>query len=223
MSTPSLISYLAHGCIAPVKKKGLFSGEYVLFGEYLSHAQLLYETSAILGYIYRDKLNTFAELFSEPGRQADLANLIVTGTFVADRLAELPDEPKKFNELFFEPELMKQACNFGLTQFSELPNSPDISRKVFTLKIPVQVAFQHSSMTALEGIQLGSQHLELTEKLFSYKHDPEAWRFAHEAGLEIGPSPPETIPLRERQVEVKTLIRPFVEKARPDLLSKLGL
>jgi hypothetical protein len=206
-----------------VKRKGLFSGEYVLFAEYLSHAQLLYETSAVLGYIYRDRLETFAELFSEPGRQADVAKLLVSGTSVADRLAGLPNEPKNFNDLFFTPELMKQARNFGLTQLPELTKSPDVSRKVFRLKIPVQVAFQHSSMTALEGIQLGTQYPELTQKLFSYKHDTEEWRFAYEAGLEIGPSPPETVPWKERQVEAMTLIKPFIEKARPDLLSKLGL
>jgi hypothetical protein len=222
VSRLSLIPELAHWCIAPVKRKGFFSGEYVLFAEYLSHAQLLYETSAVLGYIYRDRLGTFTELFSEPGRQADVTNLLVSGRYVADRLAGLPDEPENFNDLFFTPELMVQARNFGLTQFSELPKYPDICRKVFTLKMPGQVAFEHSTVTFLEGIQLGSQYPELTEKLFSYKHDTEKWRFAYEHGVEVGPSPPETIPLKERQVEVMTFIKPFIEKARPDLLSKLG-
>src|SRR6266568_2899728 len=119
MSTPSLLGYLAHQIIAPVTREGLFSGKHVLFAEYLSHAQFLYEISAVLGYIYRDRLDTFAELFSEPGRQADLANFLITGTVVADRLATLPDEPKNFYELFFKPELMKKAHNFGVTQFSE--------------------------------------------------------------------------------------------------------
>ena len=223
MSTPSLLGYLAHEFIAPVKRAGLFSGEYVLFAEYLSHAQLLYETSAVLGCIYRDRLDTFAELFSEPGRQADLANFLITGTVVADRLAALPDDPKNFYELFFKPELMKKAHDFGLTQFSELLNLPKLSRKVFMVKIPIKAAFEHSYDTALEGIQFGSQRPDLAEKLFSYQHDTEKWHFAHEAGLEIGASPPETIPLRERQAEVRKLIRPYVEKIRPDLLTKLEL
>ena len=116
-----LLGYLAHQVISPVTRKGLFSGKHVWFAEYLSHAQLLYEISAVLGYTYRDKLETFAELFSEPGRQADLAHVLVTATSVADRLAALPDEPKDIYGLFFVSEgkkLMKAMHNGGLTQFS---------------------------------------------------------------------------------------------------------
>jgi len=166
MSAPSLLYYLAHEFIAPVKRKGLFSGEYVLFAEYLSHAQLLYETGAVLGCVYRDRLETFAELFSEPGRQAELANFLITGTVVADRLAALPDEPKNFYELFFKPEFMKKAHDFGLTQFSEMVNFPKLSQKVYMLKIPIKGAFEHIYDTALEGIQFGSQRPDLTENYF---------------------------------------------------------
>ena len=219
MSTPTLLGYLVRQIIAPVTRKGLFSGKYILFLEYLSHAQFLYETSAVLGYVYRDRLETFAELFSEPGRQADLANSFVTLTSVADRLASLPDEPKNFFDLFFESEgkeLLKSVLHIDLTHFSDFP-------KFRRLKIPIEYCYERLyGLTALEGIQLGSQYPELTEKLFSYKSDAEKWRRAYEAGLEIGPTPPD-MPLRERQAEAKALIKPYIEKMRSDLLTKLEL
>jgi hypothetical protein len=202
MNTPSLLGYLVHQIIAPVKRKGLFSGEYVLFAEYLSQAQFLYETGAVLGYIYRDRLDAFVEVFSEPGRQADLTNYLVTGTFVDDRLAALSGEPKCFYDLFLKSEgkkLMKKMHEFGLTRFSDWLDFPKICR----LKMPIKNYFERLQITALEGIQLGSQHPELTEKLFSYEYDAVEWRLWHESGLEIGPSPPKTIPLSERQAEAK--------------------
>ncbi len=222
MSTPTLLGYLAQWALAPVKKKGLLSGQYVLFAEYLSQAQLLYETGAVLGYIYRDRLETFAELFSEPGRQADLAYFLTTATSVADRLASLPDEPKNFYELFFKSEvgdLMSAMRNAGLTQFSGWLDFPKVSK----LKMPIKYYFERLRMTALEGIQLGSQHAQFAEKLFTYEYDAEKWRFFYDLGLDIGESPPVTMPLSERQAEAKELIRAYVEEVRPDLLTKLEL
>ena len=114
---------------------------------------------------------------------------------------------------------MKKMRDFGLTRFSDWVDFPKVCR----LKMPIKYYFEYLDMTALEGIQLGSQHPELTEKLFSYEYDAEKWRMQYEAGLDIGPSPPETIPLSERQAGVKALIRPYIEKMRSDLLTKLGL
>ncbi|MBA3963224.1 MAG: hypothetical protein H0X40_15175 [Chthoniobacterales bacterium] len=222
MSTTSLLGYLAHEIIAPVTRKGLFAGRYVSFAEYLSHAQLLYELTAILGYMYRDKLEKFATLFSEPGRQADLAAFLATGSSVADRVAGLADEPKDVYDLFFESEgtkLMKAMQKGGATQFSDWSDLP----KVWRLKLPIKLYFEHLCMTALEGIQLGSQYPEMTERLFSYRRDPAEWSAAYQFGLDIGPSAPETVPLPERQSEAKALIRPYVERVHPNLLADLGL
>src|SRR6266446_817515 len=64
MSAPTLLAYIAQQIISPVTKKGLFSDEYVLFGSYMPCAQFLYETGAILGYTFRDRLLSFVELFT---------------------------------------------------------------------------------------------------------------------------------------------------------------
>src|SRR5258706_3013922 len=117
------LSYLAHILIRPAKKKGWLSGDYVLLPEYLSQAQLLYETGAVLGYRYRDRIETFAELFSEPGRHVDLIYFLTTATPVGDRLATLSEDPKNFFELFTKSEardLMRTMHSAGLTQFSEI-------------------------------------------------------------------------------------------------------
>lgn len=222
MSTPSILGYLTHQIVSPVAKKGLFSGEYLLFADYLSIAQRLYETGAVLGFSYRDRLDSFAALLSEPGRQADLASFLMTSNSAADRLAGLPDDPKNFYDLFLKPEgkkLMKNMHDVGLTQFSDWQDFPKVRR----IKMPIKKYFEILQFTVMQGILLGSRHPELTEKLFSYEYDAEEWRVWYEAGSEIGPSPPKTIPLRERQTEVAAVIRPYVANMRPELLAKLGL
>jgi len=58
MQRQSLIVYLAHQTLSSVSKKGLFSGQYVVFGEYLEQTKLLFEISSDLGHLYRDNLTT---------------------------------------------------------------------------------------------------------------------------------------------------------------------
>ena len=116
MQTSTLLAYLAHEISAPIVHKALSGGEYVLFGDYMPRAHFLFETSAVLGYAFRDRLLTFVSLFSQPGHEVDLAEHL--GDSVAARLASLEKEPSDFMELFFIPEatrLIGVLRNAGLT------------------------------------------------------------------------------------------------------------
>jgi hypothetical protein len=216
------LSYLAHVLITPVKKKGWLSGEYVLLADYLSQAQLLYETGAVLGYTYRNNLQSFAAVFTQPDRNVDLIYFLTTATGVADRLAALPEEPKNFYDLFFKSEaqnLLATMHKQGSVQSSELAQLPQVAK----LKMPLKYYLEHLRMTALEGIQLGSHFSDLANKLFSYEYEADQWRFAYKAGLDVGPLPPKYVPLTEREVDARNLIRPYVEEVHPELLAELGL
>jgi hypothetical protein len=220
MNKPSILGYLSHQLITPAIKKGFFSGEYVFFGQYLTLANFLYETCSVLGYTFRDRLLIFLELMSEDGRQVDLLNWISTPAI--KRLSEIPTEPKSFYELFYEPEharLMKQYHNANPTKYSD---SDDFT-KVYKRKMPVNAAMTNLQFAAAEGIGFGYTYPDLTEKLLSYVHDPSEWNSAYKYGLDIGPKPPEMVPLSTLVSNARTLITPFVEKVRPDLIEKLGL
>jgi len=220
MNTPPLLAYLVHQIIAPLTRKGLFSDDHIFFGEYMPCAEFLYETGAVLGYTFRDRLVVFVELFTEPGHQSDFVSYIATPA--AHRLAELPGEPKDFMDLFFKPEaerLMKVMCSHGLTKYSDWTDITKVAKQ----KMRIKDIFSGLQMTAAEGVGLGSQYPELTERLLLDADDADAWRDARTHGLDIPASPPRPRPIHERQTEAKVMIRPYVEKVRPDLLTKLGL
>lgn len=220
MSAPTLLAHLAYQIITPVTKKGRYSDEYVLFGDYMPCAQFLYETSAILGFTFRDRLAVFVELFCEAGREANLISALAESA--ASRLSGLPQEPQDFFDMFFKPEverLMKVMRDAGITKCSEWLDFPKVAKQ----RMRCADIFSRLQSTAPEGIGLGSSYPDLTERLLSHAEDSETWSRFRAHGLDIPASPPKQKSIPERQAEATSMIRPYVEKVRPDLLAKLGL
>jgi hypothetical protein len=138
------------------------------------------------------------------------------------RLAALGHEPKDFMELYFIPEakrFMQVFRDAGLTAYFEWIDFPKLAKhKMRPADIWSQLQF-----TAAEGVAFGYSHSELAEKLFMYEDDPQGWQDARSHGLDIPASPPKARSIHQRQAEALALIRPYVAKARPDLLETLGL
>ena len=220
MQTPPLIAYLADLARAPIVRKGLFAGEYVFFGDYMAASLQLYETGAILGYTYRERLNSFVSLFCERGHEQDLIARMCKS--VSDKLAALDHAPKDFIELYFIPEatrLIRVLRDAGLTTYSDWLDFPKLAKH----KMRASDIWSQLQFTAAEGIAFGYSQRELAERLFTYEDDPEAWRDARCHGLDIPASPPKAKSIHQREAEAKALIKPYVSKARPDLLSALEL
>ncbi len=114
---------------------------------------------------------------------------------------------------------MKVMCANGLTKCSVWSDFPDVAKQ----KMRRVDIFSNLQVGAWEGIGLGSRYPELTERLFACVEDFEVWRKFRAAGLDIPATPPRPKPIGEREAEVTAMIRPYIEKVRPDLLTKLGL
>lgn len=220
MQPPPLLAYLAQQVRAPIIRKGMFTGEHVLFGDYMPASLFLYETSAILGYTYRERITSFVSLFCQPRQESDLIMHMTSS--VTAKLAALRHEPKDFIELHLIPEatrLMRVMRDAGLTIYSDWIDFPKLAKhKMRATDIWSQLQF-----TAAEGVAFGYTHPELAEKLFTYEDDPQGWQDARSHGLSIPASPPKSKSIHQRQVEALALIRTYVAKARPDLLNTLGL
>lgn len=220
MPEATLLAYLAHHFASLIKRKGWLSGEYVLFGDYMPCSQFLYEASAVLGYKFRDQIITFVALFCEQGRESDLVAHLRDS--VAAELAQLEREPDDFMDLYFKPEatrLIRVMRDAGLTTFSDWTDFPKLAKQ----KMRVVDVFSQLQFTAAEGVGLGSHFPVLTEKLFAHEVDPRLWSKFRSHGLNIPASPPKTKSVREREAEALLLIKPYVMKARPDLLGPLRL
>ena len=220
-NTASLLPYLADLMLTPVTRRRWFSGEYVLFIDYMACAQFLYEMGLVLGYTFRDRLVMFAELFFEPDR--DASNVASCLRELSRRhLAGLTNEPNDLMELFSVPEverIMRVLRDHGLTRYTDFADFP----KVAMQKIRRDNVFIELQLTVAEAIGVGSHFPELTERLLLGTEDIEAWQDALAHGLDIPASPPKAKSIPQRQAEAIATIRPFIEKIRPDLLKTLAL
>lgn len=216
----SLLAYLAYKTIEPIIRKGFFSDEHVLFGEYMPRSQFLYEIGAVLGYTFRERIATFVKLFCELNRESELASWL--GNSGTTRLQDFEAEPRHFFELHFMPEatrliqVMRQA---GLTRCSDWSDLP----KIATQKLRPIDMYSSLQLAATEGIGLGCSRPELTVKLLAYQVDPAIWGELRSHGLDIPASPSPTKTLHQREAEARLLIMPYVSAERPDLLNALGL
>src|SRR2546425_7339444 len=101
----SLVTYLTKITLKPIAKRRPFSEPYVFVGEYLFSAQSLYESAAVLGYTFREKMLLFARLFSEPGQETNVIGFL--DELVTSRLDMLDEEPERFLDLFLKTEVKR--------------------------------------------------------------------------------------------------------------------
>ena len=212
----SLLFYLAQQVTKPIVRKSMFTAEHVLLGDYMPRASFLYETGAVLGYTFHDRIATFAKAFSEPGRESEVASHL--GDTAASKLQQLAEPPNNFHCLFFKPEatriiqVLQRAGRTTCSDWSDLA-------KVAKQKLPVEDVLSPLSFAAAQGIGLGSRFPDLTEQLLTHQPDPEAWREARSYGLDIPASPPERKSIEQRQAEARL----YISATHPELLSALGL
>ncbi len=117
--------------------------------------------------------------------------------------------------------LLKPASHarYGVTTFSDWTDFPKLAKQ----KLRVANILSKLQLTAAEGVGLGSRFPVLTEKIFAHQVDSKWWNELRSHGLDIPEYQPESKSMREREEEALSLIKPYVSKARPDLLSPLGL
>jgi hypothetical protein len=216
----SLIDEVAHAIITPAAKKRLFSAPYLPFQRYLGCYQEAFETGVVLGYAFRDRLATFAKLFSEPGREQELVTFMQE--LAGQYLAQI-GEPKDFFDLamWYEESRIKTRWNAsGITE-------AQIEYLAKHQKMTLEQVFKNLHVAVSTGIGLGSAFPELTEQLWKVVYersiDRDKWQEWRKAGLDIGDELPEPIPLAKRQEQLLSLVELFVSKFRPELLPQFRL
>ena len=105
MAKPTLLEYLAHEVVTPIVREDPAFGQFVYFGEYMPCAQFLFETTAVLGYIFRERIVTLIQLFCKPGHEESL--MVLVRASVAARLRSLQHPPRDSFDLYFEPEALR--------------------------------------------------------------------------------------------------------------------
>jgi hypothetical protein len=115
-----LTAYLAELFLSPFVRRGLLSGKWVPLGQFVTAAQEAYETGALLGHRFHDKMPIFVKLFCEPGRETELATYM--GEIARDEIASRQVEGMTFFDLRWEKHvasMMEAVRRAGRTNLTE--------------------------------------------------------------------------------------------------------
>ncbi|HXP82882.1 MAG TPA: hypothetical protein VN976_23475 [Verrucomicrobiae bacterium] len=206
---PPLIDMFVYTIMNPAVKKPFIGAPYITFQRYLGCYQIAFETGVILGYAFRDRLLTFAKLFSEAGREKDATAFIKD---IAQRVLNKVKEPKDFLVLGMSAEKSR----------IEIQYADKTEERINRQKFPPKSVFKQLQLAMFTGIGFGSSFPWLTEQLWrlQYEHavDSQALERLKKAGLNIPDQPYEPVSLATRQAELHSMVEQYVSDARPDLL-----
>ena len=216
MPKPTLLDYLAREVVTPIVREDPASGQFVYFSEYMPCAQFLYETTAALGHMVRERIVTVIHLFCAPGHEEGL--MVLLRGLVAARLRNLEHDPRDAFNLYFEPEALRlialmRAGGAGRPDLGSYAHH----RTALSYVLPLL------RLTAAEGIGLGSQYSELTENVLGRSIDPMTWSRWHTAGFDLATFPPAARTISQRRAQTLFLIKPYVSALCPGLMEMLEL
>ncbi len=229
----SLIWEVAYSIsVRAAKKRFFFFAPHVPFQRYLGCYQEAFEVGVVLGYAFRNRLATFAKLFSEPGREQEL--IAFMQELAQRRLTEVGDA-ENFFSLSMAAEEGRIRADWRESGITE--GQIEHLRRHF--KMPLKTASSNLHVAVSIGIGFGSAFPEQTEKLWKAGHeyllDPDRWaRVRHDPRYlmeeTFGPltaeqvegfqrdEPPESVTLAKRQEQLLSQVELFVSRARPELL-----
>jgi CpXC protein len=217
----SLTWHIIGSIAASAVKRRILGGQYIRFRRYLGCYLEAFEVGAVLGYCYRDRLVSFAKLFSPPGRETEIIS------FVRERarrqLEDCPGDPQSFVEISMLAEENRIKKNWRESGSSE-------SQVAFLdrhHKIPIETALENLCLSFYTGVGLGSAFPDLTENFWKTEHEyavtAEEWLKNYKRGIVDSKVPPEPVTLAQRQEQLRLEVEAFVRKAQPDLMSELGM
>lgn len=192
----SLVDELARTILTPALKKRLFSEPYIPFRRYLGCFQMAFETGVVLGHMFRDRMPTFARLFSMPGHEEELIDAIQE--LARDKLTEAQDADSFIGLAMYAEENRIKA---GWQQSGA--TEAQIEYTVKTLKMKPEQAYKNLWGAVSTSIGFGSAFLELTEKLWKDAYEQEIprdkWEHMRRFGVVSGDEIPGPYSLAKRR------------------------
>ena len=225
----SVLPYLAGFILAPFVRKGLLSGKWVPLGQCVVAAQLAYETGAVLGYRFRERMPSFAKLFCGPGRETEVVTYLKESAHA--EMSSCRGEGTTFFGLRWEAEValaMEAMRRAGRTRLTDTRDFHLIAGE----RIRPANASPRLQTARAKGIGLGCGLPQLTENLWrnSYElpmgeEDVRAVAQLRAHGLILPDRPPPYYRenLEAAQARVVSWLVPYVSHHCPEMLRELGL
>lgn len=217
-----LTAFLTAAVLQPRIQKGFIGGTYVAFADFASMSGYLFQSGAIIGAAFSNRVDLLAQVISEAGKESSAIEYI---------------QKEAKNRLEGFEKAHGQLRSLTTFAFEEEWKTVGISSLDFTIadgkkiaklsqqKVKVEEAGQVISMWGLIGIGFGTSFSELTESLYRSSNepvDPERWAMMRKAGLGI--SEKQEVISFEEQTEIQlSMMAEYSKENLPDLVVPLGL
>lgn len=180
--------------------------------------EIAFETGAVLGHAFRDRLTSLAKLFALPGREQELTTAMQE--LARRKLEKTGESVSYFGELAMFAEEERIRSNWRESGVAEA----QMKQMLETFKLNAEQAFKNLFGAVSTGIGLGSAFPELTERLWSSAYErpftKDEWQKYQRMGVVWSDDTPEPLPLVKRQDQILSLVELFVSKSRPELLAE---
>ncbi|MDO8616541.1 MAG: hypothetical protein Q7T33_12535 [Dehalococcoidia bacterium] len=204
--------------LRPQVEKRLLGAKFVRVGPLITVGAFLFETGAILGHAFRDRLDVFAEPFgSEPGKGANVCAFMRKE---GRALGDLAKTANTLHALVMMHEMRTADPTRPPSQWMEwfLASS--------TERAPLDFALAMGVVHGCRGAGFAAEFPNRLEELYknSYSNqNPHAWREAFKYGVVDTSEPPKFIPFEEREQEAVAQFTEFCKEFHPGFLEPLGL
>jgi hypothetical protein len=232
---PTLAEHLGMTEIGSIVQKRFFGGYDVPLMQFLTVGLWLFLKGVVLGRARCNSLEvvakmlvgleSLAETFAQFGiPRQEAAN---SEDWVYEYLRKVANDGMAYYKKCYQKE-PESFLDLWLTSFA--PPEVDFRdvqkmKELAKRKIRLGVALQQSYTWLLAGIGFGATFPKLTERMWKLeyeKHNPEAWAFARQCGLDI-PEKFTPLPLEEMEQQVLVEVASYVTEYFPELVEPLSL
>ena len=210
-----LASFLILGPLPRLMEKDWLGNQFIRLGRILTLSIWLYETGAILGRFWKDKISTVVEMFEVEEKRGEFTQYWCEQA--KKRLEKYGEQPNSFTIYVAQTDLEM----FMGKKLDDLMKIGD--KKLHHQEGQKWLRLVETSL--IEGIMFGSIFPDLTHTMLVNKYekiDTESWKEARKVGLTLSEAPPQTT-AADKEKEAVEMARDYVTQYHPRLTGDLRL
>lgn len=208
-------TFLVMGMFPKLAERGVFGKPFIRLGRILTLSCWLYETGAILGRFWKEKIPVVVSMYEVEDKREEFTQY--WRNQAKNRLENYGGQPQAFPIFVLQTDLAilmgKRLEN--LLQVADKKLSGDEGNKWLRLV----------ELSTIEGIMFGSLYPDLTHSMLSNeweKVDMDSWEEARKYGVLLSEEPPQ-MTVAEKEKETIEMARDYVMEYHPELMDDLGL
>ena len=212
--------FLIIGMLPKLREKGIFGKPFIRLGTVCTLSGWLYETGAILGRFWKDKIHLVFSMFEVEDKREEFTEYWCDQA--RNRLEKYGEQPRTFTIFVLQTDLdilvgkkLEDLEPKDFVKIGEKKLSPNEANRWLSL----------IETSMIEGIMFGSLYPDLTHTMLVNKYekiDVDSWKEARKYGVTLSEKPPQ-ITVEDKEKEAVEMARDYVMEYHPGLIADLSL